>query len=271
MNERCPDSVSDERASLIVAHDEGNAFDAVVPPIVQTSLFTFGSVDEMAATYRGERHALRPIRATTTRPCACSRRRWPSSRASRMPSASPAAWRAISAAVLGFVAPGDRIVCVQARLPRCLPPVRDAAEALRRRRRPMSTASTTMRSRRPCPVRELFYMESPTSWTMETHDVAALAALARRHDVAHHDRQQLGDAGLPAAAVARRRSRPPLGLEIYRRPQRRGGGRGRRPGGTDRHDPRGRSAPISAASSSPFDAWLLLRGLRTLPDPHEGA
>ena len=31
-------------ASLIAAHDEGNAFDAVVPPIVQTSLFTFSEL-----------------------------------------------------------------------------------------------------------------------------------------------------------------------------------------------------------------------------------
>ena len=42
-----PDFFDD--ASLISAHDEGNAFDAVVPPIVQTSLFTFGSYDEMLA------------------------------------------------------------------------------------------------------------------------------------------------------------------------------------------------------------------------------
>ena len=34
-------------ASLTVAHDESNAFDAVVPPIVQTSLFTFENYDQM--------------------------------------------------------------------------------------------------------------------------------------------------------------------------------------------------------------------------------
>ena len=48
-----------ELASLIVAHDETNAFEAVVPPIVQTSLFTFETYDEMVATYRGERN--RPV------------------------------------------------------------------------------------------------------------------------------------------------------------------------------------------------------------------
>ena len=34
-------------ATLAVVHDEANAFDAVVPPIVQTSLFTFSSYAEM--------------------------------------------------------------------------------------------------------------------------------------------------------------------------------------------------------------------------------
>ena len=46
-------------ASLTVAHDESNAFDAVVPPIVQTSLFTFENYDQMIAAYRGE--IVRPI------------------------------------------------------------------------------------------------------------------------------------------------------------------------------------------------------------------
>jgi len=48
-----------EHASLVVAHDDSNAFEAVVPPIVQTSLFTFETVDEMVATYRGEKN--RPV------------------------------------------------------------------------------------------------------------------------------------------------------------------------------------------------------------------
>ncbi len=34
-------------ASMTVVHDEANAYDAVVPPIVQTSLFTFSSYAEM--------------------------------------------------------------------------------------------------------------------------------------------------------------------------------------------------------------------------------
>src|SRR5690349_2374923 len=53
-DEPLPESAPLDLASLIVAHDESNAFDAVVPPIVQTSLFTFSNYDEMISAYRGE-------------------------------------------------------------------------------------------------------------------------------------------------------------------------------------------------------------------------
>ena len=41
-----------ELASLITAHDEGNFAEAVVPPIFQTSLFTFSNYDDMIASRR---------------------------------------------------------------------------------------------------------------------------------------------------------------------------------------------------------------------------
>lgn len=42
------------QASLIVAHDDPHEFDAVVPPIVQTSLFTFSSYSHAEKVFRGE-------------------------------------------------------------------------------------------------------------------------------------------------------------------------------------------------------------------------
>ena len=41
-------------AATVLAHDERHYGDAVVPPIFQTSLFTFASYDEMAATFSGK-------------------------------------------------------------------------------------------------------------------------------------------------------------------------------------------------------------------------
>ena len=43
------------RAMAILAHDGEHAYEAVVPPIAQTSLFTFGSYAEMEETYRGQK------------------------------------------------------------------------------------------------------------------------------------------------------------------------------------------------------------------------
>ena len=40
-------------AMMAVVHDDSNPYDAVVPPIVQTSLFTFSSYAEMEETYKG--------------------------------------------------------------------------------------------------------------------------------------------------------------------------------------------------------------------------
>src|SRR5690349_22666948 len=46
-------------ALMAVVHDEANPYDAVVPPIVQTSLFTFSSYAEMEETYKGNK--VRPV------------------------------------------------------------------------------------------------------------------------------------------------------------------------------------------------------------------
>src|SRR3954470_18710640 len=99
-------------ASLAVAHDEANAFDAVVPPIVQTSLFTFSSYDEMLATYRGEK-----VRPTYTRGLNPTVRLFEEMLA-KLEGADDAigfasGMSAISSAVLSFVEPGDRIVAVR--------------------------------------------------------------------------------------------------------------------------------------------------------------
>jgi len=65
-------------ASLAVAHDEANAFDAVVPPIVQTSLFTFSSYAEMEETYRGLKPSWKAPRTRWVSPAAWLRSPRPS-------------------------------------------------------------------------------------------------------------------------------------------------------------------------------------------------
>jgi cystathionine beta-lyase/cystathionine gamma-synthase len=100
-----------ERASLITTHDEGNYAEAVVPPIFQTSLFTFSDYDDMIASYRGEK--VRPIYTRGLNPTV----RMFEEMLAKLEGAEDAlgfasGMAAISSSVLSFVEPGDRIVAV---------------------------------------------------------------------------------------------------------------------------------------------------------------
>jgi cystathionine beta-lyase/cystathionine gamma-synthase len=101
-----------QQASRILAHDEANAYDAVVPPIVQTSLFTFSSYEEMVSTYRGE--ISRPVYTRGLNPTV----RAFEDMLAKLEGADEAlgfssGMAAIASTVLSFVKPGDRIVAVR--------------------------------------------------------------------------------------------------------------------------------------------------------------
>ncbi|MBX4955977.1 PLP-dependent transferase [Rhizobium lentis] len=249
-------------ASLITAHDDGNFADAVVPPIFQTSLFTFSDYDEMIAAYRGEK-----VRPTYTRGLNPTVRAFEEMLA-KLEGAEDAlgfasGMAAISSAVLSFVEPGDRIVAVRHVYP-------DAFRLFGTILKRMKIEVTYVDGRdeeavaRALPGAKLLYLESPTSWVMEAHDVGALAALAKRHGVVsmidnswaspffqrpltlgvdlviHSASKYLGGhSDVVAGVVAGSREMiARIKAEAY---------------------------PYLGGKLSPFDAWLLIRGLRTLP------
>ena len=83
-----------------------------MPPIAQTSLFTFETVADMAATFAGER--TRFVYSRTTNPTV----RLFEEKMAALEGAEDAiglasGMGAISSSVLAFVEPGDRIVCVR--------------------------------------------------------------------------------------------------------------------------------------------------------------
>ena len=166
-----------EEIALIGAHDEGHAFGAVVPPIVQTSLFTFENYDEMVDTYAGRKE--RYVYSRSMNPTV----RVFEQMLARMEKAEDAVgfasgMAAISSAVITFVEPGDRIVAVRNVYPDAY---RLFGTILKRMKievtyvdgLDLDAVDTALEGAK------LFYMESPTSWEMEAHDVGALAALAR--------------------------------------------------------------------------------------------
>ncbi len=128
---------------------------------------------------------------------------------------------AISSTVLTFVKPGDRIVAVKHLYP-------DAYRLFQTLLARLDISVTYVDGKDQDAVMEalpgavLFYMESPTSWIMEPHDVRALATLAQARGRHQCHRQFLGDADLSAPDHPRGRSGAAFRFEVSRRPQRRG-------------------------------------------------
>lgn len=251
-----------EAARLIAAHDEDSVLNAVVPPIVQTSLFTFDSYDEMVSTYRGE--TSRPVYSRGLNPTV----RAFEEKLAQLERAEDAlafgsGMAAISAAVLTNVAPGDRMVAVRNVYPDAF---RLFGTYLKRMQVQVDYVDGTDPEAvaRALPGAKLLYLESPTSWVMEALDVGALASMAREHGVftvidnswatpvfqtplelgvdlvVHSASKYLGGhSDVVAGVVAGSRA------EVDR--------------------VRGEVYPYIGARIAPMDAWLLLRGLRTLP------
>ncbi|MBY3597819.1 PLP-dependent transferase [Rhizobium bangladeshense] len=249
-------------ASLITAHDDGNFADAVVPPIFQTSLFTFSDYDEMITVYRGEK-----VRPTYTRGLNPTVRAFEEMLA-KLEGAEDAlgfasGMAAISSAVLSFVEPGDRIVAVRHVYP-------DAFRLFGTILKRMKIEVTYVDGRdeeavaSALPGAKLLYLESPTSWVMEAHDVGALAALARRHGVV----SMIDNSW--ASPFFQRPLTLGVDLVIHSASKYLGGHSDVVAGvvaGSKEMIGRikAETYPYLGGKLSPFDAWLLIRGLRTLP------
>ncbi|UXR94343.1 PLP-dependent transferase [Agrobacterium tumefaciens] len=249
-------------ASLIVSHDETHAFEAVVPPLVQTSLFTFSSYDEMVSTYRGEK--VRPVYTRGLNPTV----RMFEEMLAKLEGAEDAlgfasGMSAISSTVLSFVSPGDRIVAVRHVYP-------DAFRLFGTFMKRMNVEVVYVDGRdeaaveKAMPGAKLFYMESPTSWVMEAHDVGALAAIGKRHGaVTVIDNSW-------ASPVFQQPISLGVDLVVHSASKYLGGHSdvvsGVVAGSKAMIDRiRAETYPYLGGKMSPFDAWLLIRGLRTLP------
>lgn len=260
-----------DHASFVVAHDETNAFEAVVPPIVQTSLFTFETYDEMVATYRGEK--TRPVYSRGLNPTV---RHFEDMLAKLEGGEDALAFgsgmAAISSTVITFIEPGDRIVAVKHLYPDAF---RLFGTLLKRMKVDVTYVDGTDLDavEKAMPGAKLFYMESPTSWIMEPHDVAALSVIAKKHGaVSVIDNSW-------ASPIFQRPLSLGVDLVLHSASKYLGGHSdvvaGVVTGSKDLIDRiRGEALPYLGGKMSPFDAWLLIRGLRTLPirmKAHEAA
>ncbi|OSQ39813.1 aminotransferase class I/II-fold pyridoxal phosphate-dependent enzyme [Thalassospira mesophila] len=248
--------------STVVAYDETHFGNAVVPPIFQNSLFVFESFADMADTYAGKK--VRPVYSRGLNPTV----RAFEEKIAKLEKTEDAlgfasGMAAISASVLSVVKPGDRIVAVEHLYP-------DAYRFFEMMLKDLNVTVDYVDGRdidaidKALPGAKLLYLESPTSWTFHVHDIAKLCEIARKHgaismidnswaspifqqpatlgcDVVIHSASKYlgGHSDVVAGVVAA--SNDFIGRL------------------------RGQILPYLGSKLSAFDAWLLLRGLRTLP------
>jgi cystathionine beta-lyase/cystathionine gamma-synthase len=245
----------------ILAHDTDVPGDAVVPPIFQTSLFTFPSYDAAMAAFRGEER--RPVYSRVGNPTnAAFEAKIAALEGAEAARGFASGMAAISAAVLSQVGAGDRIVCVRHVYP-------DAYRLFETTLRRFGVRVDYVDGRdlaaieRALPGARLLYLESPTSWVFEVQDLAAIARLARAHGVVTivdnswaspiFQRPLLHGIDLVVHSASKYlsgHSDTVAGVVAGRRQL------------VERID--GEVLPFLGSKLAPFEGWLLLRGLRTL-------
>ena len=245
----------------VLAHDDDTPYHAVVPPLFQTSLFIFESYEEALATYRGDRR--RPVYSRVGNPTnEVFETKLAALEGAEAARGFASGMAAISAAVLGQLGAGDRLVCVR----HVYPDAYRLFEVTLRRfgiRTDYVDGGDLDAVARALPGARLLYLESPTSWVFEVQDLAAIAGLARAEGVVtvvdnswaspifqnplaqgidlvlHSASKYLsGHSDTVAGVVAGRRDLiERINAEVL---------------------------PYLGGKLAPFDAWLLIRGLRTL-------
>ena len=249
-------------AATFLAHDAPFPGGPVVPPIYQTSLFTFANYAEMADTFAGRRR--QPIYSRGDNPTVMEfETRLAALEGAEAARGFSSGMAAISATVLAFVGAGERIVAVRncygdayRLFERFLPRMNikvdyvDGADA--------DAVAAAL------PGARLLYLESPTSMMFELQDLEALTSLARRHGIVTTIDNSW------ATPLFQKPIAHGVDLVLHSASKYLGGHSDTVAGvvaGSAAHirQINGETYSYLGGKLSPFEAWLLLRGLRTLP------
>ncbi|MEM7025559.1 MAG: PLP-dependent transferase [Pseudomonadota bacterium] len=246
----------------IVAHDEPFPGDAVVPPIFQTSLFTFRSYQELADAMAGR--VRRPIYTRGDNPTvAAFEDKLAALEGAEAARAFASGMAAISAAVLSNLQAGDRMVAVR----HCYPDAFRLFVTLLPRfdiQVEFIDGRDVAAVERALPGAKMLYLESPTSVVFETQEFARLTAAARRAGAA-----TIADNSW-ASPIFQQPIAHGVDLVVHSASKYLGGHSDVVAGvvcGTREAIGQIDSGvfPLLGSKLSPFEAWLLVRGLRTLP------
>jgi cystathionine beta-lyase/cystathionine gamma-synthase len=250
------------KAETLLTHDDRFDRDPVVPPVYQSSLFTFSTFEEMSSAFAGD--CRRPIYSRGDNPTVQEfEAKIAALEGAKAARAFSSGMGAISATILAFVRAGDKIVCVNhvygdafRFFEKMLPPLRIAVEYV--------DGSNTEGVIAALKGAKLLYLENPTSMVFDLQDLARIAGAAGEKKiltiidnswatplfqqplrygidiVLHSASKYLGGHSDTVAGVIAGSAE--LIAEIN-----------------------DKTYPYLGAKLSPFEAWLLVRGMRTLP------
>ncbi|GAB3441737.1 aminotransferase class I/II-fold pyridoxal phosphate-dependent enzyme [Insolitispirillum peregrinum] len=249
-----------EAHRLLFCDEPAYPLNAAAPPIFQTSLFTFDSYQDMAAVYAGEQRLVytrgdNPTVQVFEELVA----RLEGADAGRGFASGMAA---ITATVMAFVSGGDRLVTV-------CNVYGDAYKMFEKLLRPAGVTidyvdgSDPEAVARALPGAKMLYVETPTTLTFELQHLPTLAALAQQHGVVTAIDNSW------ATPLYQNPIAHGIDLVIHAASKYLGGYSdtvaGVVVGRQDLIDRiNGRTYPYLGAKLSPFDAFLLVRGLRSL-------
>lgn len=248
-------------AATILTHDEPFAGGAVVPPIYQTSLFTFASYTEMADTFAGRRR--QPIYSRGDNPTVMEfEQRVAALEGAEAARGFSSGMAAISATVLAFVGAGERMVAVR----NCYG---DAYRLFERLLPRMNIKVDYVDGSDPDAVKaalpgaKLLYLESPTSMMFELQDLVHLTGLAKEQGIVTSIDNSW------ATPIFQKPILHGVDLVLHSASKYLGGHSDTVAGvvaGSAAHIAHINQHTYSVLGGklSPFEGWLLLRGLRTL-------
>jgi cystathionine beta-lyase/cystathionine gamma-synthase len=249
-------------AATLLAHDEPFPGGAVVPPIYQTSLFTFANYQEMADTFAGRRK--QPIYSRGDNPTVMEfEAKMAALEGAEAARGFSSGMAAITATVLSFVGAGERIVAVRncygdayRLFERLLPRMNIKVDYV--------DGSDAEAVASALPGAKLLYLESPTSMMFELQDLEALTALARAQGILTTIDNSY------ATPIYQKPIRHGVDIVLHSASKYLGGHSDTVAGvacGSAAHIKHINEQAYAALGGklSPFEGWLLLRGLRTLP------
>lgn len=252
--------------SHILTHlgeDRDRGYDAVVPPIVQSGNFTYPSVAAMRAVVQQEFD--RPLYTRGFNPTvAMLRQKLAALEGAEDALVFSSGSAAMAAAVIAFTKAGDHIVCVRK-------PYSWTRKLLAELLVSFGVESTFVdgidaENYRNAirPNTTFFILESPNSLTFELQDIAAVCAIAREHDIitlcdnSYSSPLYQRPISLGADLVAHSATKYLNGHSDVVAGVLAGSS-------THIRQVMAREFMTIGAIPSPHDAWLLMRGLRTLP------